>query len=101
MNRLTAWNEERNKDLKINRGVTHLTDLKDCKRAQLERKWLRRLLAPLFQEVGHREIVIRYLGMGAIYLTPQAKGIMEKRYKARYPWRVEQPVPDQNDKEEK
>ena len=100
LNRLTVWNEERNKDLKINRGVAHLADLKNCKRVQLERKWLRRLLAPLFQEVAHSEMVIRYLGMGGVYLTPQAKGIIERRYKAQFPWRIRQPVAYQNDEEE-
>jgi hypothetical protein len=100
LNRLTVWNEERNKDLKINRGIIHLADLKDCKRIQLERKWLRRLLAPLFQEVAHREMVIRYLGMGAIYLTPQTKDILERRNRVQYPWRFGQSMPDQNDKKE-
>ena len=91
LNRLTVWNEEREKDKAISRGIAHLIDIKECKCIQLERKWLRRLLAPLFQEVAHRDMVMRYLGMGAIYLTPQAKGILELRQRMRF---RNIPVPD-------
>ena len=91
LNRLTVWNEERKKDKAISRGKAHLIDIKECKRIQLERKWLRRLLSPLFQEVAHREMVLRYLGMGTIYLTPQAKGIFERRQRVRF---HNMPVPD-------
>ena len=100
MDRLTAWNGARCKDPNIFRGATHLTDLKDCKRAQLERKWLRRLLSHLFQEVGHSEMVMRYLGMGAIYLTPQAKGILEQRRKTEFYWRVGKPVAETEEEED-
>ena len=79
LNRLTTWNEERNKAKYVVKAKTHIYHVKECKRIQLERRWLRRLVNQLLPEPAHTEMVIRYLGMGAIYLTPQAKGILELR----------------------
>ena len=71
--RLILWTGRRNKNPFQIRGNAHIRYIKECRRVQLERKLVRRLLRPLFLEESHVNWVIRYLGMGTIYFTQYAK----------------------------
>jgi len=71
--RLAMWTATRNKGPFVMRGNGHIRHTKECRRAQIERKLVRRLLRPLFPEDVHVGWVLCYLGMGAVRFTEKRR----------------------------